>query len=59
MAAPHVAGIAAQVLQVAPHLTPAEVESVLVETTYDRGLPAFEDGAGHVDAVAAVQRAAG
>jgi serine protease AprX len=59
MAAPHVAGIAAQVLQVAPHLTPAEVESVLVETAYDRGLPAFEDGAGHVDAVAAVRHAAG
>jgi serine protease AprX len=59
MAAPHVAGIAAQVLQVAPELTPAEVESILVDTAYDRGLPAFEDGAGHVDAVAAVQRAAG
>jgi serine protease AprX len=59
MAAPHVAGIAAQVLQVAPDLSPAEVEAVLVGTTYDRGLPAFADGAGHVDAVAAVQAAAG
>ncbi|WP_052664268.1 S8 family serine peptidase [Nitriliruptor alkaliphilus] len=54
MAAPHVAGIAAQVLQVAPDLTPAEVEALLVDTAYDRGLPAFADGAGHVDAVAAV-----
>ncbi len=58
MAAPHVAGIAAQVLQVAPDLTPAEVEAVLVSTAHDRGLPAFADGAGHVDAVAAVQAAA-
>lgn len=59
MAAPHVAGIAAQVLQVAPDLTPAQVEQVLVSTAYDRGLPAFADGAGHVDAVAAVQAVAG
>jgi serine protease AprX len=58
MAAPHVTGIAAQVLQVAPDLTPAELEAVLVGTAYDRGLPAFADGAGHVDAVAAVQAAA-
>lgn len=59
MAAPHVAGIAAQVLQVAPDLTPAEVEAILVGTAEDRGLPAFADGAGLVDAVAAVQAAAG
>ncbi|MTV26643.1 S8 family serine peptidase [Nitriliruptoraceae bacterium ZYF776] len=59
MAAPHVAGIVAQVLQVAPDLTPAEVEALLVDTAHDRGLPAYADGAGHVDAVAAVQAAAG
>jgi serine protease AprX len=59
MAAPHVAGIAAQVLQVAPDLSPAQVEQVLVSTTYDRGLPSYEDGAGHVDAVAAVRAVAG
>lgn len=59
MAAPHVAGIAAQVLQVAPELTPAEVVDVLVSTAEDRGLPGHDEGAGLVDAVAAVQAAAG
>jgi serine protease AprX len=59
MAAPHVAGIAAQMLQVAPDLTPAQIEQVLTATAYDRGLPAYADGAGHVDAVAAVLTVAG
>ncbi len=59
MAAPHVAGIAAQVLQVDGDLGPAEVEAILVDTAEDRGLPAFADGAGLVDAVAAAQAASG
>ncbi|MFA9446021.1 S8 family serine peptidase [Egicoccus sp. AB-alg6-2] len=59
MAAPHIAGIAAQVLQVAPHLTPAQVEQVLTSTATSDGTPGYEQGAGLVDAVAAVQAAAG
>jgi serine protease AprX len=59
MAAPHIAGIAAQVLQVDPSLTPAEVESILVSTATSYGAPGYEAGAGLVDAVAAVQAAAG
>jgi serine protease AprX len=54
MAAPHVAGIAAQVLQVAPDLSPAELEAVLVDTAYDYGDDGHAQGAGLVDAVAAV-----
>jgi serine protease AprX len=59
MAAPHVAGIAAQVLQVAPGLGPAQVEQVLVSTATDYGDPGHAAGAGLVDAVAAVRAAAG
>jgi serine protease AprX len=58
MAAPHIAGIAAQVLQVNPQLTPAEVESILVSTATSYGEPGHAAGAGLVDAVAAVQAAA-
>ena len=68
-----VAGIAAQVLQVAPSLTPAEVEDLLEDTAeafaasgpYESdpanpGSPiSFDAGHGLVDAVAAVQAAAG
>jgi serine protease AprX len=59
MAAPHIAGIAAQVLQVAPDLTPAEVEDVLVSTATSYGDPGYAEGAGLVDAVAAVEQVAG
>jgi serine protease AprX len=59
MAAPHIAGIAAQVLQVDPDLTPAEVEQLLVSTATSYGEPGYAAGAGLVDAVAAVQAAAG
>jgi serine protease AprX len=59
MAAPHIAGIAAQVLQVDPSLTPAEVEQILVATAESYGDPGYAEGAGLVDAVAAVQAAAG
>lgn len=54
MAAPHVAGIAAQVLQVAPDLSPAELEELLVSTAESDGAAGHEQGAGLVDAVAAV-----
>src|SRR5690606_20607979 len=57
MAAPHVAGVAAPVLQVNPDLTPAEVEDILVSTA-SGDAPGWEQGAGLVDAVAAVQAAA-
>lgn len=71
MAAPHVAGVAALLLQADPTLTPAEVEDILEDTaiqfTTPGGYPAGSDpsnptnginyGAGHglVDAIAALQ----
>jgi serine protease AprX len=59
MAAPHIAGIAAQMLQVNPDLTPAQVEQLLVATAESYGDPGYAEGAGLVDAVRAVQAAAG
>lgn len=71
MAAPHVAGIAAQMYQVDPTLTPAEVEDVVEDTAFklawgspyglhtDTSNPddssSFDKGHGLVDAVAAIQ----
>ena len=70
MAAPHVAGIVAQLLQADPSLTPAEIEDVLEDTAYkfiwgskyDFVDPAnaddassFEKGHGLVDVLAAVR----
>lgn len=70
MAAPHVAGIAAQLYQADPTLTPAEVENILEDTAYkfafgsaygltvDPTNPddtsSYEKGHGLVDALAAV-----
>ena len=69
MAAPHVAGIVAQLFQVDPSLTPAEIENVLEDTAHkftfgaayepdlaDRndGTTSFDKGHGLVDVVAAV-----
>ncbi len=75
MAAPHVAGIVAQVLQADPTLTPAGVEELLEDTAHKFawGTPygqlvdpfnpddtsSFEKGHGLVDVVAAVQAALG
>ncbi len=60
MAAPHVAGAAALVLDANPALGPGEVARVLEETALDLGSPGKDDdsGAGRVDAFAAVERAA-
>jgi serine protease len=59
MAAPHVAGVAALIVQKKPTATPDEVESILKTTT--RAFPATctNCGTGIVDAAAAVAKASG
>jgi serine protease AprX len=59
MAAPHIAGIAAQLLQLDPDLPPAQLEDVLVGTASDYGDEGFAQGAGLVDAVEAALQVAG
>jgi subtilisin family serine protease len=56
-ATPHVAGVAALVLQADPSLSPADVERILTETATDTGVPGPDTatGFGYVDAYAAVQ----
>ena len=59
MAAPHVAGVVALMLETNPELTPLQVKRILASTTTD--LPtyaAWEAGSGYVDAHAAVRKAA-
>jgi len=59
MAAPHVAGVVALILQACPDLTPEEVHTIIFDTAFDLG-PAGEDndyGNGMIDAWAAVQAA--
>jgi serine protease AprX len=58
MAAPHVAGVVALMLDANPALTPTQVKSILQATATP--MPAYatwEVGAGYVDAYAAVKRA--
>jgi serine protease AprX len=58
MAAPHVAGVAALVLEANPSLSAAEVRDILLRTaTRMPGLEEFETGAGYVNAHAAVDLA--
>ncbi len=57
-ATPHVAGIAALVLQANPSLSPTEVKQILQQTATNMpGLSVSEAGAGYVNAYAAVDRA--
>ncbi len=56
-AAPHVAAIAALMLEANPHLTPAQAASVLNATAVDIGATGYDNisGFGRFDALAAVQ----
>ncbi len=56
MAAPHVAGAAALLLQARPGLTPAGVKSLLMTTARDLGENLFAQGAGRIDVAAALSR---
>jgi serine protease AprX len=66
MAAPHIAGIVAQLFQAEPNATPAQIEDALKRTTYRFGdgapytsaggyTTSFDKGTGLVDVVAAAQ----
>ncbi len=55
MATPHVAGAAALLLQAHPEWSPLQVKAALEDTAHDLGLPLNDEGAGLIDAYAAVQ----
>lgn len=57
MAAPHVSGVVALMLQVNPSLSPTEVKQILVATAQDLGVqgPDPDTGHGFVNAIAATQ----
>lgn len=57
MATPHVAGLAAIIRQANPSLTPADVKAIIIGTASDLGDDATAQGAGMIDAVAAVAAA--
>jgi subtilisin family serine protease len=61
MASPHVAGVAALVRQLDPGLTAAQVAGILRDSAVDVGAPGADaaSGAGRVDALRALERAAG
>lgn len=50
MATPICAGVAALVLQAYPEYTPDQVKQQLLQGAVDRGLPAYVQGAGYLDA---------
>jgi serine protease AprX len=54
MATPHVAGVAALMLDKTPALTPAQILGIMMATAVNIGATANEMGAGRVDALAAV-----
>jgi serine protease AprX len=54
MACPHVAGVAALMLDKNPKLTPARVKGIIMQTAVNIGATANQMGAGRVDALAAV-----
>ncbi|MCL5028992.1 MAG: S8 family serine peptidase [Bacteroidetes bacterium] len=57
MATPHVAGVAALMLEANPSLSPAQVKSILQETaTNMQGRESWEVGAGYVNAYDAVEK---
>jgi hypothetical protein len=53
MACPHVAGLAALLLQKYPHLVCQDVKHILMTTALDKGYGENEQGAGRADALAA------
>jgi len=57
MAAPHVAGVAAQILSVNPSLEPENVRNILHQSADDIGVPGFDNiyGYGRVNAYKAVE----
>ena len=57
MAAPHVAGVVALMLDANPALTPLQLKEMLQSTATPIPYAAWEAGAGYVDAYAAVKRA--
>ena len=57
MAAPHVAGVVALLLDADPTLTPLQVKEILQATATPMPYATWEVGAGYVDAYAAVKRA--
>lgn len=61
MAAPHVAGAAALILQARPGMAPEDLQKLLRETAADIGAPGVDarSGAGRLDVLSAVSRAAG
>jgi serine protease AprX len=56
MAAPHVAGIAAMMLDLNPALAPLRVKEILQQTASPLPYQPFEVGNGFVDAYAAVSQ---
>ncbi len=61
MAAAHVSGVVALLLQLSPRASPEEVQRILEETAGDLGVPGKDRlfGSGRVDACRAVRRAGG